>query len=485
MGVELRRGQRGPRIPFVRSEDRARPRWGRAPTADLPAQQPRRGDPAWSASGPRRPLSSLQAGELRSAKGGEDTSLLLDLQVPFRLRGDTLLVEAQALDGLRLWSDHFGRVTACAPVVPAHIAELNKISWLDPGPLLKTRAIRLEPLPWGYHPRDHLRERKHVAARMRSLIREHRYLCFGNFGGFGAWSNLAAAEARRMGRSYGSWFDWVVHEVAEADGQLGARRSRSLASWLKTRVESAIARVHTRRAIETCALGLFHGKSVYAAYAPYCRTPALVHDIHVKREDAIDDGALAAKIDAAGRRTSLRLGYAGRAHPMKGPLAWVDVAIQLCRELGPERVRATWVGDGPLLDEMKHRVRAAGLEERITFPGFLADRQILLDFLSELDVFLFCHLKPESPRCLLEALISGTPLVGYASEYAEDVVGARGGALFAPLHDTTQLTRHLVRLAEDRQALQDVIRAAGSSRALYNDEAVFAHRSRLIKTHLP
>ena len=44
-----------------------------------------------------------------------ESSLLLDLGVPFGRTATGLLVEAQALNGLRLWAKHFDRVTVCAP----------------------------------------------------------------------------------------------------------------------------------------------------------------------------------------------------------------------------------------------------------------------------------------------------------------------------------------------------------------------------------
>ena len=43
-------------------------------------------------------------------------------------------------------------------------------------------------------------------------------------------------------------------------------------------------------------------------------------------------------------------------------------------------------------------------------------------------VLVFCHTTPESPRNLVEALISGCPIVGYHSDFAAELVGDGGGA---------------------------------------------------------
>ncbi len=408
-----------------------------------------------------------------------DTSLLLELQVPFRARGGKLLVEAQALNGLARWAEHFKPVTVCAPVVPESEPDDSTVTWADPSALLASGAVRFAPLPWGYHPVQHFKHLLPVHLQFRKLIAEHRYLCFSNVGGFGAWGNVGATVARLMNRPYSLWFDWVIHEM------LGSQPGDSWKRKAKQAVERTYATVATHQAIRGAALGLFHGKTVFDAYAPYCKAPELVHDVHVKPEDAIGDGELAHKLAELDARKTIRIGYAGRAHPMKDPLAWVETVIKLARALGPERVEATWVGDGPLLEQMKQRVRAEGLEPRVKFPGFLSDRTELLSFLRSLDVFLFCHITPESPRCLLESVISATPLVGFESAFARDVVGDRGGALFAPIHGVDQLAAHLSRLADDRKELHALVEQAATSRPLYNDKAVFAHRSELIKAHLP
>ena len=417
-----------------------------------------------------------------------ESSLLLELQVPFRRIGGVLHVESQALNGLHCWSDHFNVLTVCAPLVPDDLADDNTITWEDPKGLLASRNVRLVPLPWGYHPREHLRHMASVRAKLHALIETHRYLCFSNVGGFGAWGSVGASEARRMQRRYSLWFDWVVHEMIGAGGPAGSDRVQAHVP-LKRRVKQGLDRVlsfyETHRAILGCDLGLFHGRTVYEAYAPFCRTPALVHDVHVKPHDAISDVDLAHKRRSIAVRDTLNIGYAGRVHPMKAPLAWVESVIRVVRRLGSDRVQATWVGDGPLLEQMRQRVRDEGLEGSVSFPGFLEDRAALLAFLRGLDVFLFCHVTSESPRCLLESVISGTPLVGFESAFARDVVGERGGGLFVPVHDVAGLAEQLCRLAEDRRALEQLTIRAAANRALYNDAAVFAHRSQLIKAHLP
>lgn len=406
-----------------------------------------------------------------------DDSLLLEIPVPFRKTEDgKYLVESQALNGLRCWSDNFKRLTVCAPVIPEHLADRANIQWADPAVLLNERNIKFEPLPWGYHPLEYLAHRKSVKRRLHSLINQHDYLCFSNLGGLGAWGNIAAEGARQLNREYSLWFDWVIHEMPQP-------KSRSILKRLSQYLSRHNSKYQTYKAIRGCSLGLFHGKTVFDAYSPICKESHVVHDIHMSKKDAISNEALKEKVASIKTRSDLRIGYVGRVHPMKAPDDWIDIVQQVRQKLGPHRIHATWLGNGPQLENVVEKVKMYKLEDTINFAGFVSDRESIRDFLQHIDVFLFCHVTPESPRCLIEALISSTPIIGYESSYARDLVGERGGALLSDMHDTQTLADYLCYLTEHRDELGLLVEAAATSRALYNDEAVFAHRSHLIKTH--
>jgi glycosyltransferase involved in cell wall biosynthesis len=169
---------------------------------------------------------------------------------------------------------------------------------------------------------------------------------------------------------------------------------------------------------------------------------------------------------------------------MKAPLQWIEAIAIVAKSIGSARLKATWLGDGPLLEPARERVRELGLESVIEFRGFVADRGEIIDFLRAQDVFAFCHVTPESPRCLIEALISGLPIVGYDSSYARELVEGRGGALLSGMGDPVALAANLIGLAEEHVALERLTWEAASNRGIYNDEAVFRHRSELIHQYL-
>jgi colanic acid/amylovoran biosynthesis glycosyltransferase len=402
-------------------------------------------------------------------------SLLLDLPVPFRRLGGVVHFEAQAHNGVARWLDNFQHLTICAPVLPDELMDPS-MAWKPAEDLLRGSRLSLHELPWGYHPRDHWRQRGKVRALFRELIPQSRFLCFSNLGWSGAWGNLAASEAIRAGRPYAVWLDWVLHATPPAS-QGGALKRRLIA--LRTHFE----RRNAVFAVRNAALGLFHGKTVYDAYAGRSRNPHVVHNVHLKKSDLIAPDALAQRL--AGQGGPVRIGYVGRVHPMKGPFDWIAAVERVAKgRRDGLQIEAVWLGDGALLDQARAEVERRGLAGLIAFPGVEHDRAKVVAFFRSLDVFAFCHNTPESPRCLLEALMSGVPLVGYQSAFAEELVEEAGGGEFVPIGDVASLAEAIERHVVDVSLRRRVALAARVSGERFSDDAVFAHRSNLIKRHL-
>ena len=97
---------------------------------------------------------------------------------------------------------------------------------------------------------------------------------------------------------------------------------------------------------------------------------------------------------------------------------------------------------------------------------------------------LFCHKTPESPRCLIESLASGTPLVGYEGAFAADLLSGHGGGRLVQINDIAGLVDVLTSLAKNKAQLADLMDRAVQDAAPFHDEAVFAHRSQLIRDYL-
>jgi glycosyltransferase involved in cell wall biosynthesis len=407
---------------------------------------------------------------------GDGKRLLIYAPVPLHRKEGKLYLEDQALNGLRLWADNFDLLTVMMPVTDAPMPKTWGPLELA-GPALD--RITVVPLPMAYRPDRFLRLLPSIRRQIRDLIAQADYVSFAIGGLFGDWGAVACQEAFKMGRPYGIWTDRVESQVT--------RRMIGQGTWkrsLQARLYHRPMAWLERRLIRRAHVGFFHGGETFDAYSPFSRNPQLVHDIHLSKSDHIDTAALEAKARlAAAGSGPLKILYVGRADAMKGPLDWVEV-LTSAKAAGVD-FAAQWIGDGAQLAAMRARIIEKGLEGRITTPGFISDRAGILAAYRAADIFLFCHKTPESPRCLIEALASGAPIVGYDGAFARELIHVNGGGALSPLNDTAALAGQILRLARDPGRRAAMIRNAAADGAPFDDISVFRHRSELIVKHLP
>lgn len=397
-------------------------------------------------------------------------TILLVLPVPFMRMDGILYVERQAANGLNLWAQNFEYVLIAAPI-KSGIPEEGL--WVPLGDLKRRGQISVTVLPWSYRLSDFVRNYKSVREKLRGLINQADYLQFAISGLIGDWALIACLVAQRMHLKYAVWTDavsWLLTKNA-SQHQHPMRRIKYLLTWYPMRC-------YHINAIRRSALGLFHGMDTYHAYSTYCSNPHLVHNIHLHDNDLIPPKEISEKLSSL-KVGPIRICYVGRAHAIKGPLDWVTVLRNL-DEQGID-FSAMWLGDGELLEEMRTHIMSWGLADRVSLPGQVEDNDALLKSMRQSDIFMFCHKEPESPRCLIEALMSGCPIVGYESHYCRDLVKQCQGGLFCDVDDIDGLTSLVIDLSSDRQKLSDLVMAAAQDGMAFSDEKVFKHRSDLIK----
>ena len=407
-------------------------------------------------------------------------SILLVLPVPFRLINGVLHIEAQAANGLDRWADNFGYVVAACPLISEKVAQGHASwKWLPCDGLEHRARMRLIPLPTAWTIPSFAAHYRTVRQQFaEDLIPSCKYLQFAIGGMIGDWASVAALEAHRQRRAYSVWTDRVESEVVKTTAArypFVKRQYRLANSWLMRRYERCI--------IRNAKLGLFHGAETYEAYSSLPEHSFITHDVHAKLEDRISREELQEKIRRASKiGRPLRIGYAGRATAMKAPIDWLRVLLRLRESDVP--FEATWLGDGELLSEMRSFVAQHALDSQVSLPGFVSDHQFVFSFLRSCDILLFTHITPESPRIILEAMVSGTPAVGYANSFVADVAGPVGRHLLTPIGDVVQLAEMVTSLALNRETLVESISSAARVGEHYNDAAVFHHRSELIKQYL-
>lgn len=393
------------------------------------------------------------------------TTIFLVLQVPVTGATNDLHIEPQAHNGLRLWLKHFDAVVAACPY-----SSSSAEPTLPTSSILGSDRLRIVTLKQAWQPHQFLKELPSVARVLKAEIEKAEHLQFGIGGLWGDWGSVAAWIAHSKRRPYAVWTDHV-----ESDFHFRKAIGKRLFPALYTKATAAAMIPYERAIIRRSAVGLFHGADCFEAYAKFCRNPHLVHNVHVGPDQHITSEQLSTRLANKGNGP-LRIVYAGRASPEKGTLDWVR-ALAHAHKSGL-RLQGTWFGDGPELPAAK--ALAAEMSLPISFPGPISHEQLLKDMKGEFDVFVFCHKTLESPRCLIEALACGLPIVGYESQYPRDLVKTNGGAVLTEKNSISSLGEAIATLGRPNTLAQLSVLARRSASDL-TDEAVFAHRAELIK----
>jgi glycosyltransferase involved in cell wall biosynthesis len=145
----------------------------------------------------------------------------------------------------------------------------------------------------------------------------------------------------------------------------------------------------------------------------------------------------------------VRLLTVGRIDREKNPLLLVDAFARLC-ERRPHGFSLTWVGAGPLEDEVRRRAAERGVGDRIELTGFLPFGPELLDLYRAAHVFVHVSLTEGAPATITEALGSGTPVVATAVGGVPATLEHGQAGLLVPPADPDALVAAIERLVDDR-----------------------------------
>ncbi|MDJ0618159.1 MAG: glycosyltransferase [Calothrix sp. MO_192.B10] len=391
-------------------------------------------------------------------------------------------LDDQTCQDFTRWTENFDQVVFACITLPEHILNKSDAStagtnWQAIADLPCAHKVELIPLPWAYTMQNFVRTYAATRKLLKEKIEECKYLCFNIWGLIGGWGAIACLEAIKQGRPYAVWTDAVEYEVIH--------RTLSSLPWkrrIKEFLTLPLLKPYHQYLISKSELGLFQGQDCYLEFSPFSKHPYCVYNIHTQKSDQIDISSLNRKIDSLLSGSTLQICYAGRAAEMKGPLDWLR-SLHHIHTLGIN-FQATWMGYGPLLSKMKSLAKDLGICDRVNLVGFVSDRHQLLQTIRESHIFLFCHKTPESPRCLVESLVSGCPIVGYSSAYPLGLVSEDGGGVFVPMNNWQQLAEQVVELNADRNRLSELTRCAALSGRHFDEETVFQRRSQLIKQYI-
>ncbi len=149
------------------------------------------------------------------------------------------------------------------------------------------------------------------------------------------------------------------------------------------------------------------------------------------------------------------IGYIGRLIPDKG----LAVLFEAVARYGQPNWHLAIVGEGEYMKDLKLLARDLDIENQVTFYGFRRDR---ISILKGFDVFVLPSRSEGTPRCVMESMAAGVPVVVTDIPGCRYLVDGESTGLLFQLDDTAQLAQAITRIVSD-SSLQDTLSQSGRS----------------------
>jgi glycosyltransferase involved in cell wall biosynthesis len=258
----------------------------------------------------------------------------------------------------------------------------------------------------------------------------------------------------------------VPADVTAALALVGSRRIhvahiRDTRGWLTSRRPADRLRRCLYRSTFAAAGTRFLSVSIYAAdfVSTHLRLPAA-------RVRVVPNGIDLRRFARSGGHSSAPtrkrpvIGSAGRLVEEKGFRTLVSAVAQIVRE-GAD-VELVLAGAGSCRQALLAQAEAEGIGSRCSILGIVRD---MTQFYQGIDIFVLSSLMEGLPRCVLEAMACGVPVVATRVGGVVEVVNDGENGLLVGAEDSGSMAAAITRLLSD-QALREKFCDTGRSRVL-------------------
>ncbi len=149
------------------------------------------------------------------------------------------------------------------------------------------------------------------------------------------------------------------------------------------------------------------------------------------------------------------IGYVGQMAYRKNIDAMLSAFDLLYRET--QDIRLVLVGDGALRAQLEERAKKLSSYHKIDFLGFRNDR---LRIVKEMDIFCMTSSLEGIPRCIMEAMAMGTPVVAFNIPGIDKLVLNGKTGLLADFDDVDGLKENFKQLLDDKLLSTEITRNA-------------------------
>jgi glycosyltransferase involved in cell wall biosynthesis len=149
------------------------------------------------------------------------------------------------------------------------------------------------------------------------------------------------------------------------------------------------------------------------------------------------------------------IGFIGQMIPRKGLNDLLDAFDRLHEKHSEYRLQL--LGDGSQRKELEEKAAVLKSANAIEFLGFRSDRLALL---SQFDLFVMTSSLEGIPRCMMEAMAVGIPVVAFDIPGVDQLIDNEITGLLAPPGDTYNLARCCERVLEEPALAESLVHAA-------------------------
>lgn len=142
---------------------------------------------------------------------------------------------------------------------------------------------------------------------------------------------------------------------------------------------------------------------------------------------------------------TLLIGTAGRFVPEKGQIHLLK-ALKLLKGKG-SNIKCLFLGDGPLLDELKRNAADCGVENMCIFAGTRKDIEEIYPIL---DLFVLPSIREPFGLVLLEAMASQIPVLAFSSGGPQEFIESGFNGILSPPKNSYRLAEEIQLLLQNK-----------------------------------
>ena len=150
-----------------------------------------------------------------------------------------------------------------------------------------------------------------------------------------------------------------------------------------------------------------------------------------------------------------RIGFVGQIISRKNVFDLLDIFESLSQK--HDNLELILLGDGEQREALEVYAKALSSSPSIEFLGFRDDR---LDWLKTFDIFVMTSTLEGVPRCLMEAMAMGIPVVAYDIAGIDQLITHEDTGLLAPLGEKEKLATHWEKILFDAEFANQLSNAA-------------------------